>query len=221
MRCHDTTLALGVYALGALDPAERSEVERHLSGCAGCLGNLAELAGLPELLATVTPEEAGGSRPAPPPQAYRRLVSGADVDGARHRPAGGRRRWSGPRRRLRVAAAALSLLAGVGGGVGIREAFRAHPESYAATDGPVRMSVRLIGQTSGTGLDVTVSGLLAGQRCRLIAVAADGTRQLAGSWQATYAGRAWVNGATATPQNRLTQLILLGSNDRPLVTVRV
>jgi hypothetical protein len=44
------------YVLGALSPAERLEFERHLPTCASCRRSVAQLAGMPGLLARV-PEE--------------------------------------------------------------------------------------------------------------------------------------------------------------------
>ena len=46
------------YVLGALSPAERREFEEHLAGCPGCQAAVSELAGLPGLLAQVSPEDA-------------------------------------------------------------------------------------------------------------------------------------------------------------------
>ena len=46
----------GSYVLGALSPAERQEFEAHLAQCAECSRSVRELAGLPGLLARVTPE---------------------------------------------------------------------------------------------------------------------------------------------------------------------
>jgi hypothetical protein len=46
----------GAYVLGALSPAERAEFERHLAGCDECSRGVQELAGLPGLLARVSPE---------------------------------------------------------------------------------------------------------------------------------------------------------------------
>ncbi|WP_427132055.1 anti-sigma factor family protein [Pseudarthrobacter sp. S9] len=46
------------YVLGSLLPPERHEFEEHLSGCAGCRDAVTELAGLPSLLAALSPEEA-------------------------------------------------------------------------------------------------------------------------------------------------------------------
>lgn len=46
------------YVLGTLVSSERHEFEQHLSGCAGCRAAVADLAGIPSLLAALSPEEA-------------------------------------------------------------------------------------------------------------------------------------------------------------------
>lgn len=46
----------GAYVLGALSPAERADFEDHLGGCPDCSRGVQELAGLPGLLARVSPE---------------------------------------------------------------------------------------------------------------------------------------------------------------------
>ena len=55
--CTDARPSLGVYVLGAIDPAERSLVDAHLVTCRDCRDELAGLAGLPALLARVNPDE--------------------------------------------------------------------------------------------------------------------------------------------------------------------
>ena len=45
--------ALGAYVFGALDPAARRDVERHLDGCRDCTDELARLTPLPGLLGRV------------------------------------------------------------------------------------------------------------------------------------------------------------------------
>lgn len=46
------------YVLGALSPTERREFEGHLATCSNCQGDVAEIAGLPGLLAQLSPEDA-------------------------------------------------------------------------------------------------------------------------------------------------------------------
>lgn len=43
-------LRLGLYVLGALPEPERTQVERHLAGCAACQAEHADLSDLPPLL---------------------------------------------------------------------------------------------------------------------------------------------------------------------------
>ena len=43
--CTDARLSLGVYVLGAIDPAERALVDAHLATCRDCRDELAGLAG--------------------------------------------------------------------------------------------------------------------------------------------------------------------------------
>ncbi len=57
---------VGVYVLGALDPAERDRFETHLPECPECSGELAAVAGLPGLLSRVEAPDHGVD-PAPPP----------------------------------------------------------------------------------------------------------------------------------------------------------
>ncbi|RFA12501.1 hypothetical protein B7R22_15385 [Subtercola boreus] len=48
------------YVLGSLAPAERHEYEQHVAGCPDCRAALADLAGMPGLLASVARAEAVG-----------------------------------------------------------------------------------------------------------------------------------------------------------------
>jgi hypothetical protein len=54
------------YVLGSLSPAERLEFERHLPGCAACRRSVAQLAGMPGLLARVTAETVEATVPPEP-----------------------------------------------------------------------------------------------------------------------------------------------------------
>ncbi len=55
--CAEVRLSLGAYVLGALDPADRSRVDAHLSGCPDCRDELASFAALPGLLGRVSRSE--------------------------------------------------------------------------------------------------------------------------------------------------------------------
>ncbi len=99
IECPEARVSLGVYVLGAIDPADRALVDAHLTTCNACRDELAGLAGLPALLSRVSAEEAfalasaegpsseaGTEGPAAPPEL---LASVIDLTAARRR----RRRW--------------------------------------------------------------------------------------------------------------------------------
>ncbi|BCW71070.1 zf-HC2 domain-containing protein [Arthrobacter sp. NicSoilB8] len=93
------------YVLGSLVSSERHEFEQHMSGCAGCRAAVAELAGLPSLLAALSPEEA---------QALGRTDGESPV---RALPPGLAKRAQRGRRRARLAVAGLVLGAAAASGV--------------------------------------------------------------------------------------------------------
>jgi Putative zinc-finger len=51
--CREIRQLLGVYVVGAIDPAERALVDAHLTDCGACREELGGLAGLPALLGRV------------------------------------------------------------------------------------------------------------------------------------------------------------------------
>jgi anti-sigma factor RsiW len=107
--CAQIRPELGVYVLGAIAPADRAAVSRHLASCPRCREEVAELSGLPALLRKVPVADAmqlSGERPpdhSGPPEA---LVDGlVGRAGAVRR----RRRWG-----LAAAATVLAAVAAVG-----------------------------------------------------------------------------------------------------------
>src|ERR1700722_14352079 len=116
--CRDIRHALGVYVLGAIDPAERSKVDAHLSTCPECREELAGLAGLPALLRRIPVGEAQQLADGDPDGLPGCGLAGPEVPSAemldsllgRTTQVRQARRWRGL-----AAAAALVLVAGVGG----------------------------------------------------------------------------------------------------------
>src|SRR4051794_35856514 len=106
MRCEDSELLLGSYALKGLEPDEAARVEAHLAGCDRCRDAYARIAALPAMLDLLQP---AGPAPAPPPSHLEAAVVAAY--GA-ERPSPRRRRrvrgGDGGRRWPAVAAGALA-----------------------------------------------------------------------------------------------------------------
>ena len=200
--CRDIRHALGVYVLGAIDPAERSMVDAHLSTCPECREELAGLAGLPALLRRIPVGEAqqladddldelpGAELPGPEVPSVEMLDSLL----GRTTQARQARRWRGL-----AAAAAVVLVAGIGGAAGwsavhhagdsdVNPVVPASFTSVSATDPVthVAATVRYAAQDWGTVVDTRVKNVPAGDRCQLLVTDASGHTTVVGSWTTTY-----------------------------------
>ncbi len=192
--CREIRQALGVYILGAIDPAERSIVDSHLLSCRDCRDELAGLAGLPALLGRVKIDEAErislldsererGGGPA------EELLGSLLARVATERRV---RRW----RSLAVAAAAV-VLAVVGALGGLRAAgdlTSARPPAIAwetlhgsdARTG-VTATIRYGQMQWGTMIFVHITGARDGTWCQLWVTDSTGKTTPAGTWKFTYA----------------------------------
>jgi anti-sigma factor RsiW len=212
--CTDTRQALGVYVLGAIEPAERSLVDRHLSGCRECRDELAGLAGLPALLSRVSADEVGrisreDAGPVPgdaaAPDDFAKSV--LSLTAARRRR---NRRWQA------VAAAAAVVVAAAGTVAGLRlasgPAQAAQPGADAAppadwqtarttsTLSGIRATVRYSPEPWGMAVDVQISGLPAGSTCQLWVTDSHGVHLAAAGWTTSGPGsRPWYPGSSWVP----------------------
>ena len=216
--CTDARLSLGVYVLGAIDPAERSLVDAHLVTCRDCRDELAGLAGLPALLARVNPDEisriraddtvrAGsyaGADDRPPGELIGTVL---DLAEARRR----RTRW----RFLAAAAAVVAIAGGLFGGLSSITTTRTVPipaaaagtnwETVEATSSVTgaSASVAYSHELWGDAFQVLVDNIPVGTTCQLWVVHPNGTRTQVASWTtAKDEGNVWYSGsmaATAQP----------------------
>jgi hypothetical protein len=214
MDCPEARVSLGVYVLGAIDPAERALVEGHLATCQNCRDELAGLAGLPALLARVSTEEAValaaadgplpaglGEVPEPPRELLGTVL---DLTAARRR-----RRWREAGLGL---AAALVIAAGVFGGLQLGTSpaqptvasgpYAGPPsgpwQTAAGKSGAVAATVSYRSMGWGTQLDVKVDGIPIGTDCQLWVIDSAGKKVLAGSWQTDNdEGTVWYPGSAA------------------------
>jgi anti-sigma factor RsiW len=234
--CRDIRHALGVYVLGAIDPAERTMVDVHLSTCPECREELAGLAGLPALLRRIPVGEAqqlaeddlgeppGAGLPGAevPSEEMLRSLLGRTT---RVRQA---RRWRGL-----AAAAAVVLVAGAAGaagwnalhhaaGGGAGSAVPAHFTSATATNPAthVAATVRYAAQDWGTVLDTRVENVPAGARCQLVVTDSSGHTTVVGGWTTTYdEGSVWYPGSAPVALDSVRSFQIT-SQGKVLVTVR-
>ena len=242
MDCSEARLSLGVYVLGAIDPAERALVDSHLASCRECRDELAGLAGLPALLARVGTEEAmalaatdgppageagneAGEDKTPPRELLGRVL---DLTAARRR----RRRW---REAGLGAAAALIIAVGVFGGLRLASSPAQSPQPTAATDwgpalgqwetasgGAQGMAGTVLYRPMGWGtqLTVKVSGIPVGTMCQLFILGSGNHRVLAGSWVTdNREGTVWYPASASIPASDVRAfLITVGKTSSITVT---
>ena len=190
--CRDIRLALGVYVVGAIEPAERTIVEVHLSHCPACREELAGLAGLPALLGRVPVGDAERLalesvelRDLEEPPA-RLLSSLLDEVAARRRT----RRW-----RVITAVAAAAVIAVGGGLVGgmavsnsLGHATAGQPEFVQGVNqrAHITADISYAPAASGTTMQIRVTGIPPGTQCQFWVVRSDGKRWLADTWTVGY-----------------------------------
>lgn len=174
--CQQVRLELGAYALGALGGEDTRRVEDHLAGCAECAREAAELAGTASALA-LADLEAVESPPEPSPDLLPGLLARVRAE----------RRRARRRRVLAGAAAAVAAaaLAGLGGvTLSATEDPPAQPPvaSVSGTSDGMGLAVRAWDREWGTAVEASVSGVPEGERCSLVAVGHDGSREVAATW---------------------------------------
>jgi hypothetical protein len=194
---------LGVYVLGAIAPADRARVRRHLASCPGCREELVGLAGLPALLRAVpaaTVLQLSRERPPDPSGPPEPLVEGliARVAAIRRR-----RRWT-----LAAAAAVLAAAAAAGWAAQAVHPAAAPPRAAPAwwAAGGVnaatgaRAAVRYTPQPWGTELEASVTGIPPCTPCQIWAITASGHHAAGGSWTVTRsAPHAWYPASVPFP----------------------
>jgi hypothetical protein len=190
----------------------RADVEAHLAHCPMCRDELASLAPLPGLMSRLTVDEAVSGPPPVDDAMLERLL----VASSRERRVAAHRRW------LAVAAAAAVIAGGTTAGVAIHHSMNAtHWQQVSALQGPVHMTVDIEPGATGTALQLWLRGVPSGERCRLVAVADDGSRDFAGSWEATYSGTAKIRGITSIDRDHLSRLTIETYDGKTLVSAAV
>jgi len=225
--CAEARLSLGAYVLGALDPAERGRVDAHLAECADCRDELASFAGLPGLLGRVSIAEVElVPEPAAPELLDRLLVAVGNE----------RRRNRGVRRLSAVAAGVIVVAAGTVAGVAVASSGQSQQPPTQTTASTTLTHIDLVTHVTasvvewpkkwGAGLQVEIStGQIYAyggghiETCQLIAVGADGTRDVAASWSATASPKVVADGATALPASAITAFDIVGSDGSMLVSI--
>jgi predicted anti-sigma-YlaC factor YlaD len=180
--CRGLRQLLGVYVVGAIDPAERSLVDEHLGSCSACRDELVGLAGLPAMLSRVPAADVArmaGSVVAlpehqePSPELLNSLL----------RKVAGRRRT----RMWRGSAAVGSAAAIAAGGTALLLNLTASAPAWSAASAMnssthVSAVVDYTRASAGTQMKVSVSGVTPGTTCQFWVLTGNGGKAPAGSW---------------------------------------
>jgi len=200
---------IGAYIVGALEPGAAASVRRHVRGCQACRSEYEDLLPVRDWLTSLST----AVTPAP-----RRRMGGPVlrlVDPL-HSTRG--RRWLAGAAAAAVAAATVvaAVVVGVVGSVGGGPAATVFRADNLATG--VHGQAHLHTTAAGTRINLTVAGLAADERCRLVAVSGRGT-DIAATWNASYDGSARIVGTSAIPEGQLTALWVESGDHRRLLTI--
>lgn len=233
MDCSEARLSLGVYVLGAIDPAERALVDSHLARCRDCRDELAGLEGLPALLARVSTEEAVALAASDPRPAWEeegleppdKLVGTVlDLTAARRR----RRRW---RESVLGVAAALVIAAGVFAGLRIASPpsgpglpYPGAPSGgWQTADGQshgMDATVKYVQMPWGTLLTTKVTGIPSGTTCQIWVVVAGKAPILVGSWTVGWnEGAVWYPSSAAVSAQAVQRFVITVGTTRSITAV--
>jgi predicted anti-sigma-YlaC factor YlaD len=232
--CREIRHSLGVYVLGAIDPADRAQVDEHLATCADCREELASLAGLPALLRRVPTAEAerlavaDQADPATQETPADEMLPSLVARTARARRV---RRW----RELAAAAAVAVLALGAGAAGATALASGSSPSgthaqapagrSWQTVSGvdPVTgatLTVKYASMPWGTTLAARVSGIPAGTVCEFVVTDTQGHHFVVGGWRVNYyrGGPVWYPASTALPDAGLASFQVT-ANGKVIATV--
>jgi hypothetical protein len=212
--CREIRHLLGVYVVGAIEPAERSVVDNHLEYCPSCRDELAGMAGLPAMLSRVPgadverlSQSAAGlpENLEPSPELLNSLLARVAT---RRRS----RLWKGA---VGIAAAVAVAAAGATAAV---ELAKPVTQAAVAEVASARSSTTGVGAVvdysstpwGGTAMRVQVNGIRPGTTCQFWVVGPGGIRAFAGQWivQNSYGDLAWYPAAAAASPSSVHSFLL-------------
>jgi hypothetical protein len=230
-------MTLGVYLLGALEPAERSAFESHLSFCDICRTELVRLSPLPGLLNQITPEDfaddlpstavagapvATKAQPVTEPVPLPRLPGPVEPLGTPVRepaePPRSRRYW-----RVAAAAAAVVVLAvaGVFGWGALRQPPPGAGVTWSVQAGDTSVRARLVEHEWGTEIQSEIHGLPPGRECYLKVYGHYGKFEIAGWWGTDHDPDAEIPASTSIQLGKITkQEYLLDDKETVVATIQ-
>ncbi|MFD8723531.1 anti-sigma factor family protein [Streptomyces sp. NPDC059629] len=232
-REHPKDEKLGAYVLGIIDSDERTALDEHTAGCEECRMELAALQEMEAALGEVPPE---AFLEGPPEDGE--LLLQRTLRQVRSEQAGARRlQFIAGGVGVAAAAAALFFVGYTLGAGNPADSVTAAPPTAStagvrvasATDSTTKASLRVLLAPTGDYVKVNaaVTGVPAGERCRLVVVSANGHRETALSWvvpenagTATLppAGQGGLDGAAAIDSRQIKEVLVENDQGKKFVS---
>lgn len=222
--CREIRQLLGVYVVGAIDPAERAIVDEHLGNCQLCRDELAGLAGLPAMLSRIPAGDvewldmAAAELPEMQEPSELLLASLLRKVSVKRRS----RMWRGV---AAVAAAAVVAAGGTATAVQLTRppAASNSPEVASASNGHVAAIVDYSPTAWGTAMRVKVAGIPSGTTCKFWVVGKDGRPSYAGTWTvrgaSTAYGQAWYSASSALASGSIHRFQITTTGGKVLLPI--
>jgi hypothetical protein len=235
MTMHEQHVDIDAYVAGELTAEQAAQVEQHIAGCEECRQETDTLREMQEFLGEVPPEALLEGYPEDAD-----LVLQKTLRRMRSESSAARRQS----RFLTAAAAVVVAAALVTGGVFVGQSTSDGQQPTAggtqtptATQPPgvrfasttdattgARITVRVTPAAGWVRLNAAVSGIPAGEKCRLIVVSKDGTQESAGSWvvpNKEAANGTTLDGAALIAPNDVTAVIVETTEGKQYVSTNV
>jgi hypothetical protein len=236
----DLRIALGAYVLGALDPVENDQVQRHLLECVDCRNEYRDLAAMPGLLATTTETEMasgpmppgaellerlleGAAQRQPPPDRSRRLARRPHRKRRGRVPSRGHVASGGTRRKMLtygLATAGLVVAAFIGG---LKVTGGSGGTPGMASIKSVDHATHVWGVVSyapaawGTTINLEMHNVPVGDDCSLVAVDKAGDSAVASTWYAPGAKVATIPGGVSMSASSIAKFEVMDKQGKMLL----
>jgi hypothetical protein len=221
MDCAQARISLGVYVLGALEPAERAAVDAHLATCDGCQAELADIEDLPTLLAPLSEEAVAALADGWSEESADTLTAPGTSDHSADLSLARVRRKTYRTTLLSVAAVVaigLGATGAVEAGIHVGQAGAvpyAGPalgpwqSAQGSNAADMHATVRYRPMGWGTQVAVQVTGIPLHTVCAIEAYERNGTTTIGGSWITdNNEGKIWYTASTALSKNTVTKFVI-------------
>lgn len=237
MNTSDSHVDIAGYIAGDLTAAEREVVEAHLVTCAECREEVESLQEMRDFLGALPPEALLDGPPDGGDLLLQRTLRQVRGEAATTRT----------RSRLFTAAAAVVVAgAALGAGVLLGHSGQSSPVAepgppisspappttvpgtrFASATDPTtgaRLTVGLVPAAGWVRVNASVTGIPAGERCRLIVVGKDGTRDIAGNWLVSAAAETQgvnLDGSALIDPSNVSSVLVQNTEGKTFVQVGV